>query len=364
MAVTVVALLAAAVVHYLYGGVRLQTSHDRLSGAAQAQLSVLLGVFVLAKAADYWLDRYDLVTDGGGLITGMTYTDDHAVLPAKNILLGIAFICAVLFFLNVWRRTWLLPSVGLALLALSAILLGLIWPGIVQQFQVKPSEADKESPYIDRNIDGDPAGLRLPGRRAAVLLEQPHGGERAAARAGAVHVVDAAGRPAAGAADLRAEPAGPRLLLGGRRPRRGPLPDRGQRPGPRARGARAGPDRHRPGGPELVEPAHRLHARQRRHRGVRQPAPRRQRRRADQHPVGRGPAHLRRADGAERAWGTTRRGSTSGSRARTTPSSASRRALPTSSSTSVSPAARARPRTRPRRTPARVASRSAASSTS
>ena len=50
MAVTVVALLAAALVHYLYGGIRLQTSHDRLSGAAQAQLSVLLGVFVLAKA--------------------------------------------------------------------------------------------------------------------------------------------------------------------------------------------------------------------------------------------------------------------------------------------------------------------------
>ena len=96
------------------------------------------GVFVLAKAADYWLDRFDLVTESGTLITGMTYTDDHAVLPAKNILMGIAVICAVLFFLNVWRRTWLLPSVGLALLVLSAILLGLIWPGIVQQFQVKP----------------------------------------------------------------------------------------------------------------------------------------------------------------------------------------------------------------------------------
>ena len=35
---------------------------------------------------------------------------------------------------------------------LSAILLGLIWPGIVQQFQVKPSEADKEAPYIEKNI--------------------------------------------------------------------------------------------------------------------------------------------------------------------------------------------------------------------
>jgi len=152
MAVAIVSLLAAAVVHYLYGGIRLQTPGDRLTGAAQAQLSVLLGVFVLAKAADYWLDRYDLVHQQGSLLTGITYTDDNAVLPAKSILMGIALICAVLFFLNVWRRTWLLPSMGLALLVLSAILLGLIWPGIVQQFQVKPSEADKERPYIEKNI--------------------------------------------------------------------------------------------------------------------------------------------------------------------------------------------------------------------
>ena len=161
MAVTVVALMAAALVHYLYGGIRLQTSHDRLSGAAQAQLSVLLGVFVLAKAADYWLDRFDLVSQSGGLVTGMTYTDDHAVLPAKNILMGIAVICAVLFFLNVWRRTWLLPSVGLALLVLSAVLLGLIWPGIVQQFQVKPSEADREDSYINKNIEATRAAYDL-----------------------------------------------------------------------------------------------------------------------------------------------------------------------------------------------------------
>ncbi|HEX6149552.1 UPF0182 family protein, partial [Nocardioides sp.] len=144
MAFTVVAALMAAIVHYLYGGIQLQTKADRLSGAAQVQLSVLLGIFVLAKGADYWLDRFDLVTDTGGLITGMTYTSENAVLPAKGILMGIALICALLFFLNVWRRTWLLPSVGLALLALSAVLLGMIWPGIVQQFRVNPTEPDKE----------------------------------------------------------------------------------------------------------------------------------------------------------------------------------------------------------------------------
>ncbi|HEY0890231.1 MAG TPA: UPF0182 family protein [Nocardioides sp.] len=152
MAAAVVALLAATVVHYLFGGIRLQASRDKLSGAAQVHLSVLLGVFVLAKAADYWLDRFDLVHSESPLMTGLGYTDEHAVLPAKAILAGIAVICAVLFLVNIWRRTWLLPSVGLALLVISAVLLGLIWPAIVQGFQVKPSP-DKEKPYLAKNID-------------------------------------------------------------------------------------------------------------------------------------------------------------------------------------------------------------------
>ncbi len=163
MATTVVALIAALAVHYLYGGIRLQATHDRLSGPAQVQVSVLLGLFVLAKGVDYYLDRFDLVTQKNGLFTGMNYAGENAVLPSRNILVGVALICAVLFFVNVWRRTWQLPSVGLALLALSSVLLGMIWPAIVQQFQVDPSEADKEAPYIEKNIDATRAAYDLEG---------------------------------------------------------------------------------------------------------------------------------------------------------------------------------------------------------
>ncbi len=161
MAMAIIGLMAAAVTHYLYGGIRLSASSDRISGAAQVHISVLLGVFVLAKAGDYWLDRFDLVTGSGSLFTGMGYTDDNAVLPAKEILTGIALICAVLFFLNIWRRTWMLPSLGIALFALSAILLGLIVPGVVQQFQVSPNVPDKEGPYIAENIAATRAAFDL-----------------------------------------------------------------------------------------------------------------------------------------------------------------------------------------------------------
>lgn len=145
------ALIAGAVVHYLYGGIRFH-GRDRMSRAAQAHVSLLLGVFVLFKAVDYWLDRYDLVHSDGPIFTGIGYTDAHAVLPAKNILTGIAVICAALFLLNLWRRTWELPAIGLALLVLSAVLLGLIWPAIVQGVQVAPSRSDKEQSYLAANI--------------------------------------------------------------------------------------------------------------------------------------------------------------------------------------------------------------------
>jgi uncharacterized protein len=148
----IIGLLGALVVHYVYGGIRLQARTGRVSGPAQAQVSVLLGVLVLLKGADYYLDRFDLTSAGGGLVTGMTYSRDHATLPAKNILMAIAVICALLFFANIFRRTWMLPAVGLALFVLSAVLLGMLWPALVQQFQVKPSEPDKEASYIEKNI--------------------------------------------------------------------------------------------------------------------------------------------------------------------------------------------------------------------
>ncbi len=155
------ALLLAAVVHYLYGGIRLQSASDRVSGAAQAQLSALFGLFLVLKGVDYWLDRFDLTSQAGGLVTGMTYTRDHAVLPSKNILMFIAVICALLFFANIVRRTWLLPGVALALFAISAVLLGGVWPGLMQRFQVKPDEPDKEASYIAKNIQATRAAFDL-----------------------------------------------------------------------------------------------------------------------------------------------------------------------------------------------------------
>jgi len=158
-ATVVLGLIAAAITHYLYGGLRLQaTLGERATPAARVHLSVLLGTFVLLKAIAYWLDRYSLAVKedriGRADFTGLTYTDVEAVLFGKLTLAGISVICAILFFTNVFfRRTWLLPGLGVGLLLLSALLVGGIYPALVQRFQVKPAEPDREAPYIQRNIE-------------------------------------------------------------------------------------------------------------------------------------------------------------------------------------------------------------------
>ncbi len=149
----ILATLASAAIHYLYGGLRPQLRSDRTSVAARVQLSVLLGLIVLIKAVAYWFDRFALALKESRLITGLTYTDVNATLPAKSILAAIAVICSLLFFANIVRKSWLLPAAGTALMVGSSVLIAGVYPGAVQQFQVKPSESSKEAPYIQRNID-------------------------------------------------------------------------------------------------------------------------------------------------------------------------------------------------------------------
>jgi uncharacterized membrane protein (UPF0182 family) len=143
---------AAAIVHYVMGGLRFSGARRGGSPAAQAQLSVLVGLAVLVRGVSYWFDRYGLEIQTTKIFTGLNYTADNATVNAKSILAVIAGICALLFFANAVLRRWVVPVIGLTLMLLSAIVLGVVYPGAVQYFSVRPDEPDKERPYIEKNI--------------------------------------------------------------------------------------------------------------------------------------------------------------------------------------------------------------------
>ncbi|ALE74856.1 hypothetical protein AD006_00605 [Pseudonocardia sp. EC080610-09] len=150
-----ICFVLALVTHYVFGGIRLSGRSGFVSTAARAQLAVLAGVFVLLKAVAYWFDRYDLLWSNRNSQTffGATYTDLNAVLPAKLILLIIAVICALAFFVAAFRQNLQIPAVAVVMLVISSILVGTAFPLVLQQFVVAPNANEREAPSIERNIE-------------------------------------------------------------------------------------------------------------------------------------------------------------------------------------------------------------------
>jgi uncharacterized membrane protein (UPF0182 family) len=159
----IVTLIVTAVVHYLNGGILPQAAQRRVSSPVKAHLSVLLAVLALIKAVAYYYDRLALDLSRQHVVNGATATNVHADAPAKVLLIFIALISAALFLANIRQRGWMLPAVGVALWFLVSILVGAAYPAIYQALSVSPSEATKERPYIQRNIDATRHAYELDG---------------------------------------------------------------------------------------------------------------------------------------------------------------------------------------------------------
>lgn len=143
---------ATAVVYYLEGAMAFDEPRARVSNAARVHLSVLLGLAFLAKAWDYWLDRFGLLFQSSGLLFGAGYTDLHARLPALNLLMLIALVAAAGFFLNAYLRALVFPVLAVGVMLVASLTLGSLYPGLIQRFSVQPDEQAKERPYIERHL--------------------------------------------------------------------------------------------------------------------------------------------------------------------------------------------------------------------
>lgn len=150
--VLVVGLVVAAFTHYLYGGI-VAGQRARSTQAARVHLSIIAAALVLVRAVAFWLDRYNLATAQSSRMTGIQYTEAHAHIPTKGILAIAAVMVALMFVTVIWTRSWRLPVVGIAVLAVLVVAVGGIYPALVQSLKVRPSEKSLEVPYIQRNIN-------------------------------------------------------------------------------------------------------------------------------------------------------------------------------------------------------------------
>lgn len=152
ISVAVVAGIAGILTHYLYGSIRIMERGIFTSRAAQIHLAVTGGTFLLLLGVNFWLDRYAALQNNGGRWAGALYTDVNAVIPTKAILAVAAVLVAILFIVAAIIGKWRLPVIGTAMLVITSILAGGVYPWVIQQFQVRPSEQTLEKEFIERNI--------------------------------------------------------------------------------------------------------------------------------------------------------------------------------------------------------------------
>lgn len=160
-AALLIVLIVTAVAHYLNGGIRMSAPRSRVTPQVKAHLSVLLGLLALVKAVGYWLQRFELTTSTRGFVDGAGYTDVNAQLPAIQVLMWIMVAAFVLFIVNIWRRGWALPIIGIVSWAIVAVIAGAIYPQVIQRVTVEPNEPAKEEKYIGFNIEATTAAMGL-----------------------------------------------------------------------------------------------------------------------------------------------------------------------------------------------------------
>jgi uncharacterized membrane protein (UPF0182 family) len=135
-----------------------------LNQPVRAHLSLLGAALLLAIAAGYQLDSAELVysTRGiGGTVQAAMYTDRNAQVPAYAILTIVAVVSAGLLLANIWFRTlWLIGLAAGAWFVLS-ILVGGVYPGIVQRFSVEPNELERERGFLEQHLAATRAAFDL-----------------------------------------------------------------------------------------------------------------------------------------------------------------------------------------------------------
>jgi hypothetical protein len=123
-----------------------------LSLPARLHLGILGGLLLVSFAAGYQLDRFELVYSTRGVASGVSYTDQSAQFTALQILTIVALIVAVVVVAGAYLRRAVPVGLALGAWLVVAVVLGGIYPEVIQRFTVQPNEFAQESPYIANNI--------------------------------------------------------------------------------------------------------------------------------------------------------------------------------------------------------------------
>ncbi|MBN2637917.1 MAG: UPF0182 family protein [Bacteroidales bacterium] len=149
VSLTIVAVLLS---YYLDSAFSFTGGNFRISKNVKRHLTLLGAFFMLGITGVFAIKLLNTLYSSHGVAYGPSYMDVHAQIPAYWTILFTTFIISLLlFFYPLYqKKKVVLGTIGVW----AFILIGFVWiyPGIIQQYVVKPNELQKETPYILNNI--------------------------------------------------------------------------------------------------------------------------------------------------------------------------------------------------------------------
>ncbi|MEC7384331.1 MAG: UPF0182 family protein, partial [Actinomycetota bacterium] len=154
-------IIITAITHVLNGAVLFAGMIPTVRQATKVHMAVLLAILAILRAGDYWLARFDLTNETRGVVQGATYAVVNAELPALMLLTLIALLTAVLFLVTIRTDRWRFPLIASALWLVVSIGGGSVYPSLIQSRVVRTNQAERELPYIARNVEATRAAMAL-----------------------------------------------------------------------------------------------------------------------------------------------------------------------------------------------------------
>ena len=156
LALMTVVLAFAGVVaaHFAAGNIAFDSINGIFtSRGARQQLAFLAAALLLVLAFGAWLRIPQQLTSVSGVVSGASYVDVNARMPALRLLIVAGVVGAMLaVYQSFARRLWPIAlAVGLYFVTAVG---GNIYAAIIQRFVVAPNEQVRETPYIVNSIKG------------------------------------------------------------------------------------------------------------------------------------------------------------------------------------------------------------------
>jgi len=148
----ILTLITVLFSYYLDDAIAFTADGFRISKQVKSHLIKLAAFFGLGVSAFYYLRLYNVLYSSHGVAYGPSYMDVHGQIPAYWTIFILSVILSILLFLTplIKKKKIILSVVVVWFL----VLIGFVWiyPGLIEQYIVKPNELKKETPYILNNI--------------------------------------------------------------------------------------------------------------------------------------------------------------------------------------------------------------------